>query len=171
MTQKVDKPEFPIIKMTASHDIHSFNSGSIELNRFLKKYALLNQQSENSQTYVACHGKLVAAYYTLTVGSVLHANAPTRIKKHQPKYPIPVMILARLAVDLKFQGMGLGKALLKNALQRTAQAADIAGIRALLVHAKDDNAIRFYQYFNFDQSPINPKQLFLVMKDIKHIVG
>jgi GNAT superfamily N-acetyltransferase len=80
------------------------------------------------------------------------------------------MILARLAVDRTEQGVGLGRALLKNALLRTAQAADIAGIRALVVHAKDDHARQWYEQFNFDPSPSDPLHLFLVMKDIKRLV-
>lgn len=164
-------PLYPIEKLSPEHDIKPFDCGKEELNRFLKRYALANQRAESSQTYIACDGKRAAAYYSLTVGSVLHANAPERIKKGLPKYPIPIMILARLAVDHHYQGHGLGKALLKNALQRTAQAADIAGIRALLVHAKDEEARAFYEYFNFEPSPTHPLWLFLIMKEIKRLVA
>ncbi len=160
----------PIEKLCSRHEVDTFDCGKEELNRFLKQFALINQQAESSQTYVACQAKQVVAYYSLTVGSILHPDVPERIKKGLPKYPVPVMILARLAVDSQFHGQGLGKALLKNALQRTAQAADIAGIRALLVHAKDKEAKDFYQYFNFDASPTNPYLLFLIMKEIKRLV-
>ncbi|RJP29990.1 MAG: N-acetyltransferase [Candidatus Omnitrophota bacterium] len=162
---------YPIEKLTAEHEVDSFDCGKEELNRFLKRFALMNQRSESSQTYIACLAGRVVAYCSLTVGSVLHADAPERIKKGLPRYPIPVMILARLAVDDRYQGKGLGKALLKNALLRKAQAADIAGIRALLVHAKDEEAFAFYRYFNFDPGPTDPYRLFLVMKEIKRLVA
>ena len=86
-----------------------------------------------------------------------------------PRYPISVMILARLAVDARQAGQGLGKALLKDALLRTAQAADIAGIRALLVHAKDNDAKAFYEHFDFEPSPTDPYHLFLLMKDLQRL--
>jgi GNAT superfamily N-acetyltransferase len=105
-------------------------------------------------------------YYSLTVGAVAHAAATERVRKAMPRYPISVMILARLAVDTRQAGQGLGKALLKDALLRTAQAADIAGIRALLVHAKDNDAKAFYEHFNFEPSPTDPYHLFLLMKDL-----
>lgn len=159
-----------IQKLSAEHGLNDFDCGRDELNLFLKKYALVNQRAESSQTYIACIKKQVAAYYSLTVGSILRSEAPERIKKGLPKYPIPVMILARMAVDQQHQGRGLGKALLKDALLRTANAADIAGIRALLVHAKDEEAKAFYEYFNFDPSPTNPQHLFLIMKEIKRLV-
>ena len=94
-----------------------------------------------------------------------------RVTKGIPQHPVPVMILARLAVDLQHQGAGLGKALLKDALLRTAQAADIAGIRALLVHAKDEPARQWYLHWEFEPSPSDPFHLFLLMKDIKAMVG
>jgi GNAT superfamily N-acetyltransferase len=93
------------------------------------------------------------------------------VTKGIPQHPVPVMILARLAVDLQHQGAGLGKALLKDALLRTAQAADIAGIRALLVHAKDEPARQWYLNWEFEPSPSDPFHLFLLMKDIKAMVG
>jgi GNAT superfamily N-acetyltransferase len=143
---------YPIEKLSSEHEVESFDCGKEELNLFLKQFALVNQHAESAQTYVACKAKQVVAYYSLTVGSILHPDVPERVKKGLPKYPIPVMILARLAVDSQFHSQGLGKALLKNALQRTAQGADIAGIRALLVHAKDDEAKAFYEYSTLIQA-------------------
>jgi GNAT superfamily N-acetyltransferase len=107
----------------------------------------------------------------LAVGSVRPSNAAPRVIKGIPQHPVPVMILARLAVDLQHQGAGLGRALLKDALLRTAQAADIAGIRALLVHAKDEPARMWYLNWEFESSPSDPFHLFLLMKDIKAMVG
>ena len=119
---------------------------------------------------VACENGVVLGFYTLVVGSVIHANAPKRITKGLAKHPVPVMILARLAVDNTQHGQGIGRGLLKDALLRTAQASDIAGIRALLVHAKDDAARRWYQQFNFDESPTDSLHLYLLLKDIKKLL-
>ncbi|MDZ7665491.1 MAG: GNAT family N-acetyltransferase [Desulfotignum sp.] len=92
------------------------------------------------------------------------------MSKGLAKHPVPVMILARLAVDKAFQGQGLGRALLRDSLLRTLQAADIAGIRALLVHAKDDTARNWYLSWDFEPSSTDPFHLFLLLKDLKHIL-
>ena len=156
----------PVEKLRADHELTTFDCGKEEFNRFLKRFALANQQANSTQTYVACRDKVVLGYYSLTVGAVAHAAATERVRKAMPRYPISVMILARLAVDARQAGQGLGKALLKDALLRTAQAADIAGIRALLVHAKDNDAKAFYEHFDFEPSPTDPYHLFLLMKDL-----
>ena len=127
-------------KLSGSDAVESFDCGQPALNQFLQRFALVNQKSYSAQTYVCWHTGVVVGFYSLTVGSAKPATAAPRVVKGIPQHPVPVMILARLAVDLGHQGVGLGKALLKDALKRTAQAADIAGIRALLVHAKDDTA-------------------------------
>ena len=159
----------PVEKLRADHELIAFDCGKEELNRFLHRFALANQQANSTQTYVACRDKAVVGYYSLTVGAVSHAAAAERVRKAMPRYPISVMILARLAVDARQAGQGLGKALLKDALLRTAQAADIAGIRALLVHAKDDDAKAFYEHFDFEPSPTDPYHLFLLMKNIQRL--
>jgi len=161
---------FAIEKLSVRHDVAHFECGKDELDRFLVRYALANQQANSAQTYVACGGNRVFGYYSLTVGAVTRADSSERVKKSMPRYPIPVMILARLAVDQNAHGQGIGRALLKDALTRTAQAADIAGIRALLVHAKDDEARQFYEKFDFEPSPTDPYHLFLLMKDILRYV-
>ena len=159
----------PVEKLRADHELTAFDCGKEELNRFLQRFALANQQANSTQTYVACRDKVVVGYYSLAVGAVAHAAATERVRKAMPRYPISVMILARLAVDARQAGQGLGKALLKDALLRTAQAADIAGIRALLVHAKDNDAKAFYEHFDFEPSPTDPFHLFLLMKDLKRL--
>lgn len=158
-------------KLRFEHDTGLFDCGNDELNRFLKRFALANQQANTAQTYVVTRGNIVAGYYTLTVGSVDHKDAPQRVTKGLARHPVPVMILARLAVDSREQGKGLGKALLKDALLRTLHAADIAGIRTLFVHAKDDKAQAFYEHFNFVPSPIDPHHLFLLLKDLRRLVS
>ena len=160
-----------IEKLAVHHQLAAFDCGKGDLNRFLQRFALPNQQSQSSQTYLALQDGQVVGYYSLTVGSVEHGDAPERVKKGLPNYPIPVMILARLAIDRNHHGKGLGKGLLKDALLRTSQAAEIAGIRALLVHAMDDEAQKFYLHYGFQPSPTDQYHLFLVMKDIKRTAG
>jgi GNAT superfamily N-acetyltransferase len=109
----------------------------------------------------------VRGYYSLAAGSVAPEEASERVRKRQPRYRIAVILLARLAVDRTLQGRGVGAGLLKDALLRAADAADTIGARALLVHAKDDEARRFYEHFGFEPSPTDPLHLFLVMKDLK----
>ena len=159
-----------IEKLSVRHDLANFDCGSSALNRFLQRHALQSQQANSAQSYVACRNDSVVGYYSLTVGSVGHAEAAERVKKAMPRYPIPVLILARLAVHKAFQGQGLGKGLLKDALVRAARAADIAGVRALLVHAKDEQARAFYERYNFAPSPTDAYHLFLLMKDIQRLV-
>jgi len=159
-------------KLTAAHSIDGFDCGKEPLDRFLKRFALTNQKSGSAQTYVVCRGDgRVVGYYSLCVGAVEHADAPERVGKGLARHPIPVMLLARLAIDRSEQGRGLGKALLKDALLRTAQAADIASIRALLVHAKDDEARAWYASFDFEPSPTDAYHLFLLLKDLRALLG
>lgn len=159
-----------IEKLAASHDVAAFDCGSEELNRFLQRFALANQQANTSQTYVALYEGALVGYYSLVVGSVAYVEAPVRVVKGQAKYPVPVMILARLAVAKQWQKQGIGKGLLKDALRRTAQVADIVGIRALLVHAKNEQARSWYEQFDFEPSPTDELHLFLLLKDIKKIL-
>ena len=161
----------PVRKLSASDTVDSFDCGQPALNQFLQRFALVNQKSNSAQTYVSCCSDAVAGFYSLAVGSVDPATAAPRVIKGVAQHPVPVMILARLAVDLQHQGVGLGKALLKDALMRTAQAADIAGIRELLVHAKDDSARQWYLNWEFEPSPSDPFHLFLLLKDIKASMG
>jgi GNAT superfamily N-acetyltransferase len=161
----------PVRKLAGSDVVEYFDCGQPALNQFLQRFALINQKSNSAQTYVSCHSGSVVGFYSLTVGSVEPAAAAPRVIKGIPQHPVPVMILARLAVDLQHQGVGLGKALLKDALLRTAQAADIAGIRALLVHAKDEPARQWYLNWEFEPSPSDPFHLFLLMRDLKAILA
>ena len=158
-------------KLSVNDQVESFDCGHVAQNEFLQRFALVNQRSNSSQTYVSCNAGQVAGFYSLAVGSVEPSYSAPRMIKGISQHPVPVMILARLAIDQKYQRQGLGKALLKDALLRTAQAADIAGIRALLVHAKDEPARLWYLNWEFEPSPSDPFHLFLLMKDIKAMVG
>lgn len=156
-----------IEKLQRSHAVDEFDCGREALNRFLVRYALQNQQAGASQTYLALADEAVVGYYTLVVGQVEYAAAPERLTKGLARHPVPIMLLARLAIATSWQGKGLGSGLLKDAMQRTLQAADIAGIRAFAVHAKDDDARAFYEHFGFTPLPSDPYHLFRLLKDIR----
>ncbi|MBS0510322.1 MAG: GNAT family N-acetyltransferase [Proteobacteria bacterium] len=161
----------PIRKLEAADAVEGFDCGQPALNQYLHRYALLNQRASSAQTYVCCSAGAVAGFYSLAVGSAAPESAPPRVTKGLARHAVPVMLLARLAVDKDHQGKGLGKALLKDALLRTAQAADIAGIRCLLVHAKDATAQQWYQSWEFEPSPTDPYHLFLMLKDLNALLS
>jgi GNAT superfamily N-acetyltransferase len=154
-------------KLQRTHAVEAFTCGEPALDRFLVRFALQAQQANSSQTYVGVSGAEVVGFYTLVVGEVRHADAPARIVKGMPRQPIPLMVLARLAVHTKWRGQGIGAGLLLDAVGRTLQVADIAGVRALAVHAKDENAAAFYQHFGFMPSETDPRHLFMLVKDIR----
>lgn len=160
-----------IEKLGRLHAVDKFDCGQDALNRFLARYALQNQLASASQTYVALAASDVVGYYTLVVGHVEFEAAHERLRRGLARHPVPIMLLARLAVSVNWQGKGLGAGLLKDALLRTLQAADIAGIRAFVVHAKDDKAKRFYEHFDFVPSPSDPYHLFRLVKDIRDLVS
>jgi GNAT superfamily N-acetyltransferase len=157
--------------LDSSHDFSAFNCQSPALNDYLKNFALQNQGNQSARTYVATRGHRVVGYYTLSAGSVRREETPARVAKGLAAHPVPVILLARLAVDETEMGHGLGAGLLKDALLRCVQAAEIIGCRALMVHAKDDAARAFYQHFGFEISGDDPCRLFLLLKDIKRSLG
>jgi GNAT superfamily N-acetyltransferase len=156
-----------IEKLARAHDLESFDCAREALNRFLTRYGFQNQQAGASQTYLALVDREVVGYYTLVVGQVEYDDAPERPIKGLARHPVPIMLLARLAIAVSSQGKGLGSGLLKDAMRRTLQAAEIAGIRAFAVHAKDDEAKSFYERFDFVASPSDPYHLFRLLKDIR----
>lgn len=145
------------------HDLELFQSGTESLDQWLKKRARANQVSGASRTYVVADGQRVVGYYCLASGGLDALDAPGAIRRNMPD-PIPMAILGRLAIDVNWQGKGLGAALLKDAVLRTGQAADILGIRGLLVHAISDEAKAFYEHYGFAASPKNPMTLVLSLK-------
>ena len=160
----------PVRKLAATDQVDGFDCGQAALNQFLQRYALVNQKANSAQSYVCCQGDVVVGFYSLVVGRVDPQTAPSRVMNGLARHPVPVMILARLAGDKEHQRKSLGKALLKDALLRTAQAADIAGIRRLLVHAKDDVARQWYESWEFEPSQTDPYHLFLMLKDLKNLL-
>jgi hypothetical protein len=155
-----------IQKLTAQDQVDDFSCGRPELDIYLKRFSLLNQKSGSAVTYVLKRGKTVIGFYSLAVGSVEHRTAPPRVIKGLARHPIPIMLLARLAVSMGFQRQRVGQILLRDAIVRTAQAGDIAGIRALIVHAKDDETRNWYLAQGFYTSPTDPMHLFVLFKDI-----
>lgn len=159
----------PPEKLSATHNLSDFDSGEPVLDDWLRRRALHNEASGASRTYVVCMGKTVMGYYTLAVGAVAHAEAPGRVRRNMPD-PLPVMVLGRLAVDKSLQRRGIGKGLLRDAVLRTVQAAEIAGIRAILVHAISEPAKRFYEGCGFMASPIDPLTVVLTVAEAGKIL-
>jgi GNAT superfamily N-acetyltransferase len=160
-----------IEKLDRKHVVERFTCGQPELDRFLVRHALQAQQAHSSRTYVAVQSGDVVGYYAIVAGEVRHADAPARVAKGMPRHPIPLLVLARLAVHTEMQGKRLGAGLLLDALGRTLHVADMVGVRALAVHAKDDGAAAFYEHFGFARSPTDARHLFMLIKDIRLAAG
>lgn len=158
-------------KLSPKHVTAEFDCGVPALNEWLVRFALVNQASGTSQTYVTLRSAQVVGYYAISAGSVLREESPERVTKGLSRHPVPVAVIGRLAVDRSMRGKGVGSALLKDALTRIAGAADIIGVRAVLVHAKDEDARAFYKRFDFVSSPVDPLQMFLLMKDLRRALG
>lgn len=165
-SDEISAPE----KLSAEHDLSVFDSGEPALDDWLRRRALQNEASGASRTYVVCAGKRVVGYYTLAVGAVTHAQAPGRVRRNMPD-PVPVMVLGRLAVDRGYQGRHIGAGLLLDAVLRTVQAAQIAGIRAILVHSISASAKRFYEAFGFLPSPVDPMTVMISIAEAVRILG
>ncbi len=164
--REISPPE----KLSTEHDLSGFNSGEPILDDWLRRRALQNEASGTSRTYVVCAGKQVVGYYTLANGAVTHAEAPGRVRRNMPD-PVPVMVLGRLAVDKDFQRHGIGTGLLRDAVLRTVQAAEIAGIRAILVHAISETAKRFYESYGFISSPVDPLTVMIPLAEARKMLG
>ena len=150
--------------LTADHQLNTFNCGETSLDEWLKRRALLNQSNGASRTFVVVdESQLVMGYYALAAGAVHHQVATRSIRQNMPD-PIPVMVLARLAVDTRTQGMQLGAGLLRDAADRSLAVAKNTGVRALLVHALHERAKQFYLYFGFQASPVHSLTLMLRLK-------
>jgi GNAT superfamily N-acetyltransferase len=152
--------------LAEAHDFTDFCSGEVSLDDWLKRRARANQASGASRTYVVCEGKRVVGYYALASGVVTVEIAPGRFRRNMPN-PIPVSVLARLAVDQDWQGQGIGRALFRDAARRVAQAADVIGIRGIVVHAISEDAKKFYQVLGFDPSPREPMTLMVTLSDVR----
>jgi GNAT superfamily N-acetyltransferase len=152
-----------VAPLDGGHDRTPFDCGVPALNLYLRNYALQNQKKGVVRNYVTTRAdsKVVLGYYSLVYVVIDQRRLPAKLVNGLGKYDLPVMLLARLAVDHREQGKGLGKAILKDAILRTIQAAEIAGLKLLLVHAKDDAAAKFYRKHGFEPVVDDPLKLFL----------
>ena len=157
---KISSPEI----ITKDHHIEGFTSGEDSLDHWLKRKALKNLANSASRTYVVHNNYNVSGYYCMSTGSIECNKVPGKIKRNMPN-PIPLMVLGRLAVDIKYQGKGIGRGLLKDAVLRTYTISQKVGVKALLVHALTDSAKHFYKRFGFIESPIEEMTLFLPMQN------
>ena len=142
------------VPLSSTHAINAFDCGEPVLNDWLIKRALKNEDSGASRTFVVCKNNQVMGYYVLATGSVMHKEAPSKIRRNMPE-PIPVMVLGRLAVDKNKQSSGIGRGLLRDAFLRTLGVSQQAGIKALLVHALSEAARKFYLQCGFIKSPLD----------------
>lgn len=160
------------VKLTRAHETDEFDCGVAELTDWLRRWAYGNQQAGNASVYVAARRQRVVGYYALATCGVEKAAAPKRIVRGGVPAQVPCLLLARLAVDVSEQGCGLGRGLLVDALRRAVRVADEVGIRALLIHARDEDARDFYlQHGEFVNSPTDPLHLFLLLKDARKLLA
>lgn len=152
--------------LNETHDTAAFASGVESLDAWLKRRALKNQVNGASRTFVACEGRRVVAYYALASSAVMTDEAPGRFRRNMPD-PIPVVVLARLAVDRSWRGKGLGRALIRDAGLRVIGAAQTIGIRGVIVQALSAEARAFYERVGFDPSPLDPMTLMITLADLK----
>ncbi len=157
--------------LTAQNEVNSFECGAPALNHFLQHHALANQANGAARTFVSVSQSRVVGYYSLAAASIEHAAASLRVAKCLARHPVSMLLLARLAVDKQVQGQGVGRSLLQSALTKYLQACEVIGCRALMVHAKDESAARFYQGYGFEASPVDAFHLYLLTKDIRKTLG
>ena len=151
--------------LSDEHQLADFDSGEPSLDDWLRRRAAKNQANGSSRTYVVCEGGRVIGYYCLAAGAVGHAEAPSTMRRNRPD-PVPVLVLGRLAIHKSHHQQGIGTALLNDAIRRAIQAADIAGVTALLVHALSEQARRFYLSRGFIESPVKPMTLCLMLATV-----
>jgi GNAT superfamily N-acetyltransferase len=160
-------------KLAAHHQVSDFKCGKNSLDLFIRKYALVNQRADSSQTYIVHVNHVVLGYYSLVFGSVKQEDAIVSIRDAMPaSYPVPVMLFARFAVDKKLQRLGIGTSLLKDAFLRTMEASEIGGLAAILVDAIDDKMVTFYKNYGFRECPVTERKLMISIKDVRaHLLG
>jgi ribosomal protein S18 acetylase RimI-like enzyme len=158
--------------LTSSHDLDDFDCNEPALNDWLSKHALASQGSGAARVFITLtEGERIAGYYALAAAQVGPADATERLMKGQPgARPVPTVLLARLAVDKEFQRQGVGTSLLRDAMLRSLSVAEELGIRAMIVHAKNQAAHDWYENYGFEESPTDPLHMILLMKDLKRVV-
>jgi len=156
--------------LSSGHSLDGFDCGNATLNEWLTRHASQAHASASARTCLVVEDRRIASYYSLAQGQIDRLEAPERVRKGMGKYPIPVLILARLAGSLPDQGRGLGIGLLQDAIRRTLAVSEQAGVRALLTHSIDDTAERFHLRFGFEASPAREQQLILLLKDARRLL-
>lgn len=153
------------------HHLASFESGNEVVDNWLSRHGLAAQQMDSARTFVLILDDAVAGYFSLTMGSVRRTDAPAKLVRGLPAYPVGMVLLARLAIDRRLQGRGLGGLLLSEALRKSVAAGEAAAARLVVVDAIDDRAGRFYQRYGFVPAPEVPSRLYRRMKDIRMSLG
>ena len=159
--------ELRLVPLTADHDLSDFDCGNEELNRWLVDHALASQKADLARTYVTLSGDSIAAYVSLTTGSIRPGTGPKRYARGMPRYPLPTILIARLAVHRSHQGQRLGSRLLSEALRLAVIASDTVAARLVVVDAIDDQAAAFYRRWGFIDVPENPHRLFRKISDLR----
>ncbi len=160
----------PPAPITAAQEAGAFDSGELSLDEWLRRRALKSQISGASRCFVLCSGAAVIGYYSLSAGAIGHLAAPKALRRNMPD-PLPVLLLGRMAIDRRFQNMGLGQALLRDALIRAVHVSGDAGVFAILVHAISEPAKRFYLSRGFVQSPLRPMTLLMTLATVRLILA
>lgn len=163
--------ELRVERLDSGHDLGWFSCGNEELDDWLRRHALAAQAMDSARTFVLVRGKVIVGYFSLTMGSVQRADAPAKLVRGLPQYPVGIVLLARLAIDRSSQGDGLGGRLLAHALRRATAAGEAAAARLVVVDAIDDTAVAFYARHGFVPAPEHPRRLYRRMKDIRASLG
>jgi predicted N-acetyltransferase YhbS len=163
----VTDPALRLERLDERHDLTTFASGSGDVDNWLRRHALAAQQMDSARTFVAVRSGRVVGYFSLTMGSVLRADAPARLVRGLPAYPVGMVLLARLAVDQRDQDQGLGALLVSEGLRKAVIAGEAAAARLVVVDAIDDAAVAFYQRHGFIAVPEHPRRLYRRLKDIR----
>lgn len=156
--------------LTRQHVMSGFDCGKTPLNDWLAKYSLQAQSSGSAKTFVVCDGLSIVGYFSLTIGQIDTTVTPDRVRQGMGQYPVPVVLLGRLAVDQRYVGQGIGTGLLMDAIKRAFLIAEQAGVRAMITHPLDEEAARFYQRFGFIPSPAGKNLLILLLKDARKFI-
>lgn len=163
----MSRPGLRLERIDAHHDLSTFESGNDELDTWLRRHALAAQQMDSARTFVLIRNDMVVGYFSLTMGSVLRADAPAKLVRGLPAYPVGMVLLARLAVDGREHGRGIGALLLAEALRKALAAGEAAAARLVVVDAVDEEAERFYERYGFISAPEQLLRLYRRMKDIR----
>ena len=160
-------PRVLLERLETNHDVSTFSSGNEALDIWLRRHALAAQRMDTVRTFIATRSGRIVGYFSLSMGSVLRADAPAKLVRGMPAYPVGMVLLARLAVDQSQQGKGFGAMLLAEALRKAVAAGEVAAARLIVVDAVNEDAAAFYERYGFVRAPENPHRLYRRMKDVR----